>query len=123
MAVEDGAVIGELLGLLNSNAKTVGSVQENIPEILKLYETLRKARTTLNVQGAVANKYWYHLADGPQQEARDTALAGGPDTTGWSWISPDYQMALVGFDSVADSKRMFQEWLSTKKNGTSGERL
>lgn len=123
MAVEDGAVLGKLLGLLGSNSKNIGWVRENIPEMLKLYETLRKSRTTLNVQGAVANKLWYHLADGPQQEARDTALATGPDTTGWSWISADYQEALVGFDSLADSKKMFQEWLRTKKSATPVERL
>lgn len=56
MAVEDGAVIGTLLGRLQA---CLGPVQDSqrpeiVSELLKLYEELRKRRTTTNVQGMCA---------------------------------------------------------------------
>jgi len=115
MAVEDGAVLGRLLGLLNSEPLFKGTSTNFIPEILNLYETIRKSRTTINVQGATANRFWYHLADGPMQEKRDAALRGGPDSTGWCFLRPDYWKDLIGFDAVADAERAFEEWLFQKK--------
>ncbi|KAI3553389.1 hypothetical protein CABS01_11971 [Colletotrichum abscissum] len=114
MAVEDGAVIGRLLGLLKSSLGIENMVPQ-IPEILKLYETLRKDRTTLNVQGATSNRKWYHVRDGPEQEARDAEMTGAPLTdglspTGWRLMDEDYRMELMGRDSVAEAIEAFQEW-------------
>ena len=114
MAVEDGATLGRLLGLLNCHPKVKGSPSEHTREILKLYESIRKSRTTKNVQGAVENRFWYHLADGPMQRKRDLALGGGEDNTGWCWIQEQYQMNLVGFDAVKDSEQAFDSWLEQK---------
>ncbi|KAK1705013.1 hypothetical protein BDP67DRAFT_532431 [Colletotrichum lupini] len=114
MAVEDGAVIGRLLGLLKSSLGIENMVPQ-IPEILKLYETLRKDRTTLNVQGATSNRKWYHVRDGPEQEARDAEMTGAPlsdglSPTGWRLMDEDYRMELMGRDSVAEAIEAFQEW-------------
>lgn len=55
MAVEDGAVLGTLLTKLHKS-ELPNSDDEHIPTMLKLYETLRKSRTTLQVQGAIKNR-------------------------------------------------------------------
>ncbi|KAH6988269.1 hypothetical protein BKA56DRAFT_630160 [Ilyonectria sp. MPI-CAGE-AT-0026] len=114
MAVEDGATLGKLLGSLKSEKSLPDNQTKYIPEILRLYEARRKSRTTLNVQGAIENKLWYHLEDGPMQKKRDLALSGGPDETGWCYIHPDYRADLLGFDAVADSEDAYRSWLAQK---------
>ncbi|KXH43075.1 hypothetical protein CSIM01_01829 [Colletotrichum simmondsii] len=114
MAVEDGAVIGKLLGLLKNSSGAENMIPQ-IPEILKLYETLRKDRTTVNVQGATSNRKWYHVRDGPEQEARDAEMTGAPlrdglSPTGWRLMDEDYRMELMGRDSVAEAIEAFREW-------------
>ena len=64
MAVEDGAVLRRILGLLNQSTDVFSRPVNHVNAVLKLYETIRKARTTLNVQGAAHNRYWYYLHDG-----------------------------------------------------------
>ena len=119
MALEDGAVLGTLLGLLKASSNDEIRWREDIPQILRLFESLRKSRTTVNVQGAVANQRWYHLVDGPLQEARDKALAAvnWKDATEWNFTDPGYQFAMLGFDSVGESAKEFQKWLREKRQG------
>lgn len=114
MAVEDGATLGRLLGLLDLHQKALGSSLDNTREILKLYETLRKSRTTMNVRGAAENRFWYHLSDGPMQERRDRALAGTSDDTDWCWVKETYSRELLGFDAVEDAEQAFYAWLDQK---------
>ncbi|KAF3808726.1 FAD-dependent monooxygenase OpS4 [Colletotrichum gloeosporioides] len=118
MAVEDGAVLGKLLGLLNNSSNGTAPA-ELIPEVLQLYETLRKSRTTVNVQGARSNQKWYQIPDGPEQEARDAEMAGakladGLSPTGWRWIDPEYQKELLGHDVVAEAVKAFGEWKTAR---------
>ncbi|KAK1675201.1 hypothetical protein BDP55DRAFT_160030 [Colletotrichum godetiae] len=118
MAVEDGAVIGKLLGLLKTSLGGENMVPK-IPEILKLYETLRKDRTTVSVQGATSNRKWYHVRDGPEQEARDAEMTGVPlndelAPTGWRLMDEDYRMELMARDSVAEATEAFEEWEQKK---------
>ncbi|KZL87255.1 salicylate hydroxylase [Colletotrichum incanum] len=120
MAVEDGAVLGKLLGSLK--ASTGDDMKQLIPEILKLYESLRKPRTTTNVTGAKTNQKWYQVPDGPEQEARDAELAGvelsqGLAPTGWRWLRGDYQAELLGRDSVAEAVEAFKGWKQKKEAG------
>ncbi|KZL63892.1 salicylate hydroxylase [Colletotrichum incanum] len=96
MEVEDGAVLGKLLGSLK--ASTGDDMKQSIPEILKLHESLH----------------------GPEQEARDAELAGvrlspGLALTGWRWLHGDYQAELLGRDSVAEVVEAFKGW--KQKNG------
>jgi salicylate hydroxylase len=55
MAVEDGAVLGTLLTRLHESELPDPSA-EHLSAMLRLYETLRKSRTTLQVQGAIKNR-------------------------------------------------------------------
>lgn len=126
MAVEDAAVLGTLLGLYQASLSTSSTGrQTTIPEVLKLYESLQKERTTTNVQGAVSNRSMYHMADGPEQEERDMILMGtkqamveGDGNSKFIFIDSGYQKKLLGRDSVADARRAWQEWTG-RTNGKS----
>lgn len=116
MAVEDGAVIGILLGLLSrTTLASSRNRKSGIPAILKLYEKLRKERTTINVQSANEAKVFYHVEDGPEQEARDADLRkiDWRDHTRqckWNWGDTEKIKDLLGFDTIADTKKKFWAW-------------
>lgn len=73
MAVEDGAVLGMLLGMAHERLEGRLSATQ-IHQILLRYEYLRKQRTTINVQGAIHNRWFFHLPDGEDQISRDSVL-------------------------------------------------
>lgn len=122
MAVEDGAIIGFLLGRLQTLG--ISSVQEErvaqLTSVLQLYETLRKQRTETNVRGAVLTKHFYHLHDGPEQQERDSELAKLPEMA-WQgpskyiWADAEYQKSLLGFDVLQDAQMQFDEWACRKQ--------
>jgi salicylate hydroxylase len=115
MAVEDGAVLGYLLGqTVKRSAKTGCSPSnDSIVAVLELYEQLRKSRTTVNVQGAVGNRKYFHLRDGKEQEERDATLANydwGNGRSEWKWIDSQYRDDLLGFDTLKDAETAFEKW-------------
>jgi salicylate hydroxylase len=123
MAVEDGAVIGKLLGLLqtrylepkgsgNFSVPTRSSAQDLTAAVLALYERCRKARTTRNVQGAVMNRTAFHIPDGFVQMIRDFLLgyAGVTRKSDWTWLSSFRQRQTLGIDVVEDCTKAFEEW-------------
>jgi salicylate hydroxylase len=72
-AIEDGATLAAVL------ARSRG---DDVAAVLRRYEALRLPRTA-RIQGvARGNKTRNHLPDGPEQEARDAAMAAG--TADWS---------------------------------------
>jgi salicylate hydroxylase len=115
MAVEDGACLAKLLGLAARN-------ETDISQVLQLYESLRKDRTTLNVEGANGNQKLYH-ASGDAVEERAKLLKN------FDWDDPQarspykgfndmpYQRALLGFDTVAGAEEAFQRTFAIA-NGT-----
>lgn len=66
MALEDAAVLGNLLSRLTSAA--------HLPFLLKAYQNLRIARTSSTQASSRLNQRIFHLPDGPGQEARDRAM-------------------------------------------------
>lgn len=108
MAVEDGAIIGKLLGL-----QTNHSAEMSIPSTLELYETLRKKRTTLNVQGAHENRTLYHMVPKEVERlGRDEKLASldwndQNSRFPWSWGRLPYLKEILGFDAFADAEMAF----------------
>ncbi|KAI1803010.1 putative salicylate hydroxylase [Daldinia bambusicola] len=119
MAVEDGAVIGLLLEKFQNAGIPSDQVEKNkkLASLFRLYEDLRKERTEVNVAGAVHTRHYYHLADGPEQEARDEELAALPSTKwkarcSFNWGDAEYQKSLLGVDIIADAERRFDEWLA-----------
>ncbi|KAI8961162.1 putative salicylate hydroxylase [Daldinia sp. FL1419] len=124
MAVEDGAVLGLLLEKLQSAGIPSDPAEKNarLASLFRLYEDLRKKRTEVNVAGAVHTRHYYHLADGPEQEARDRELAELPNgkwkgRCSFNWGDAEYQASLLGFDVLADTERRFDEWLAAGVQG------
>ena len=66
MAIEDAAVLGNLFSRITSAS--------HIPAYLRAYEQLRHARTSATQEDSRLSRYIFHLADGPEQEARDTSM-------------------------------------------------
>jgi salicylate hydroxylase len=64
-AIEDGAVLAACLAQIG---------QSDIPQALRLYESLRLPRTSRVQAASRENKTRFHLPDGPQQRARDVQL-------------------------------------------------
>lgn len=116
MAVEDGAVLGILLGELSKTGQS-----DQIPEILHLYEDLRKKRTTTNVRGAVDMAHMFQMSDPEEIKQRNKDLAevdqDDPNsTTRWQWANLAYQKNLLGFDTIKVAQQKFAEWSSEKQN-------
>lgn len=114
MAVEDGAALGILLGHLSKIPQDLDA-PSHIPAILRLYESMRKRRTTTNVKGARQNKDLYQMRNGPEMEARDAALQRvdwyDPNSCcEWGWGDITYQKALMAFDTIEDANRRFRLW-------------
>ena len=115
MAVEDGLVLGLLLGHLQANTSMSDQDKRtHITTVLQLFEALRKKRTTVNVKGAIANRKMFHMHDGPEQEARDQELAevDWQRPCSWGWADMGYQKKMLAFDSVLDTNNAFDAWLS-----------
>ncbi|KAJ5620921.1 salicylate hydroxylase [Penicillium lagena] len=117
MAVEDGAILGLFLGKFQKY--TVPASQDDKMRLLSslfgLYEDLRKDRTKVNVEGAVHTRHYYHLPDGPEQRARDKALAELPlkdwkFSCSFNWGDAEYQRSLLGFDVLADAVAKYDDW-------------
>ena len=113
MAVEDGAALGVLLGRLSNIDQD--NRKGRIPAILGLYESMRKKRTTINVEGAVENQVLYHMEDGPECEARNRAFESvdwEDDESGfqYGWGNLGYLKRLMAFDTVLDAHRSFDKW-------------
>ena len=66
MAIEDGAVLGNLLSRLAHPAQ--------LPVFLQAYEDLRLPRTAETQTQSRLNQTIFHLPDGPEQEQRDADM-------------------------------------------------
>lgn len=64
-AIEDAAVLAECLSRAGGR---------EVPAALTRYETIRRGRATRVQQMSRSNGQRFHLPDGPDQEARDTAM-------------------------------------------------
>lgn len=121
MAVEDGAVLGALLGRLQEHlTESTLDKRVKIADILKLFEQRRKQRTEINVSGAVEKQDFYHLPDGERQIERDQLLADLPKADfkvhcKWSWGDKSYNDELLGVDVIRDAESSFTDWVKKQK--------
>ncbi|KAJ5541420.1 hypothetical protein N7494_006496 [Penicillium frequentans] len=124
MAVEDGALIGKLLGLLQArftklekdpSLSTNESTQNNIVSVLELYEHIRKKRTSRSVQGAIMNRKLFHMQDGLLRRIRDFLVryAGVTRKSDWTWLSSFRQRQTLGHDVLEESTKLFEVWAAT----------
>ncbi|WAO96154.1 FAD-binding-3 domain-containing protein [Fusarium falciforme] len=94
-AIEDGAVLGRLLGKINS--------KDQLPSALKMYERLRKSRGEAIVKEAFKQRDAFHMKDGPEQRARDELFLSqlGKEIQApfpSRWTCPDVQRWLYGYN-------------------------
>ncbi|KAF5017784.1 hypothetical protein F66182_10269 [Fusarium sp. NRRL 66182] len=108
MAIEDAATLAEVLSLLPGG----GRDREAIARALKVYELLRKPRTSTLVDLAAQSARALHLGAGQAKEERDrqfavakTAGAPIPD----KWASPEVQDMIYQHDCIEDTHQRFQE--------------
>ncbi|KAL8666948.1 MAG: hypothetical protein Q9168_007381 [Polycauliona sp. 1 TL-2023] len=89
LAIEDGAVLGQLF--------SYDGLDKSM--LLSVYEKLRKPRTTRIVQGSVALRNMNHTLDGPAQQQRDETLKREPfEGHPNPWVDPVFQKWLFGYD-------------------------
>ncbi|KAK1997136.1 FAD binding domain-containing protein [Colletotrichum falcatum] len=105
-AVEDGAVLGLLLGHLTSKSQ--------LPKALKLYERLRKSRGESIARETFKQRHDFHLFDGPEQEARDEVFLSqlGKEPRGAfpsRWTCPEVQPWLYGYDAYAEVEKAMKD--------------
>jgi salicylate hydroxylase len=107
MAMEDAVCLSECLSRTTSHAQ--------IPQLTHLYEQFRMERCYTILDGARNNGAIWHLADGPQQRARDERMKNGskprkPSDAGADtgaenpnkWSDPKFQPWMFGFDATED---------------------
>jgi len=116
MAVEDGAFLGSLFSRLTSRSQ--------IPDILTIFESVRKARTTRVVKGSSHYRDIFHMHDGPKQEERDRQLLendeepfeGFPN----KWRDPVFQEWLWGYDVEREVEKAWAVYLKGQFPLTTG---
>ena len=107
MAIEDAAVLGTLLSKMQHRAQ--------IPDILSLYERLRKPRTKAIRDRARAIRKVYTLEDGPLQQERDRQLRelvpydGCPNFL----ADPSLQRTLFGYDANDEAEKAWSIYLES----------
>lgn len=113
MAVEDGFAIGKLLGLSTAIEKHTSRdepPQAQLAQILDVYEAIRKARTTRNVQGAARNRMIFHIPDGIVQAVRDFVLgyAGMTRKSDWTVLFSARMRGTLYHDLAGECEREFE---------------
>jgi salicylate hydroxylase len=113
MAVEDGIVLGRLIGLFSR----CDEPNSSIPDLLQLYQDLRKERATSIVNLANGNQELYEMRDGEQQEQRDREFAehGCWDKDPFPWAYADYQSCkdLYAFHALGSADEGFaKSWFA-----------
>ncbi|KAF2731483.1 putative salicylate hydroxylase [Polyplosphaeria fusca] len=119
MAVEDGAVLGTLLGLYTNSARSNDqSTTPPLKTVLELFEKVQKERTTMNVRGSASNQKLYHVGDGPEQVERDKILKAATleekqEDEEFLVIDVRYQKKLLGRDCIAEAEAAWAELIAT----------
>ena len=106
MGIEDAGALTVLFSHVKSAAE--------IPDVLRLYEAIRRPRALELRRLSTKFKELYTLLDGPEQEARDGALRKGAPYPGWPNFMSDPELApkLYGYDVVAETERIWKAWKS-----------
>lgn len=124
MAVEDAAVLGNLLSRLSHPAE--------LTPLLRGYEVLRHHRTSETQKQSRLNQHIFHLPDGPAQQERDDSMRRAMETElarvnsqlhYRPWTTEEMTTAL--WDSVAEKQRTTadftgegnsNQWADMRKN-------
>ncbi|KXJ85877.1 hypothetical protein Micbo1qcDRAFT_237260 [Microdochium bolleyi] len=115
MAIEDGAVLAEVLARVPLAASSSDSSPEQqvsaINRALQVYEELRKERTSTLVDLAAFSGRTLHLGEGKAKEERDRQFAEARNNGGTvpdKWASPDVQKMIYTHDCMQIAAASFQ---------------
>lgn len=100
-SIEDGAVLGLLLGQKHFIDRS------QLPRTLKMFEKLRKARGEGIARETFKQRKDFHMRDGPEQEERDERMLRqlGQELQGSfpsRWTCPEVQPWLYGYDALKE---------------------
>ena len=106
MAIEDAACLSTLLDHIESRSQ--------LPDIVRLFETLRMPRVREVQRMTEAARRIYHLQPGLEQQARDDNMLRGEP--GWPNFLSDsaVKMDLYGYDVIEETKIIFGLWKTGK---------
>ncbi|KAI1201653.1 FAD/NAD(P)-binding domain-containing protein [Nemania serpens] len=110
MAIEDAAVLAECVGAAPVAGGKVD--RDGLARALKVYELLRKDRTSDLVEMADFSGRTLHLGEGKAKEERDRQFAEARKSGGAvpdKWVSPDVQKMIYSHDCVAEARERFAE--------------
>lgn len=113
-ALEDGAVLGALFEKIQRKTQ--------LPDLLVIFEAIRKARTTRVVTGSTGLRDIFHMHDGPRQQERDRQLLEQEPFEGFPnrWADPIFQRFLFGYDSYDEADQAWRTYMEGKFPGTAG---
>jgi salicylate hydroxylase len=113
-AIEDGAVLGALFEKVQRESQ--------LQDLLIIYESVRKARTTQIVQGSTALRDIFHMHDGPRQQERDRQLLEQEPFEGFPnrWADPVFQELMFGYDAYPEAYRAWKTYTDGRFPGTAG---
>ena len=110
MSVEDGAVLGKLLGLLQDSRRN--SCYLSIPQVLSFFEGLRKPRTTSVAQLSADCERLFQMHDENEIRQRNELVKmidweSEDNKFPWLWGDTKFQHALLGADVLKQAEEAF----------------
>jgi len=114
IAVEDGGVLGGLLGKLEDRSQLQG--------LLRVYEEMRKSRTTRIVTGSTDMRNILHLHDGERQKRRDAMLLADDVRPGFpnKWRDPAFRNFMFGYDGAREVEIAWERFRGKSGSGATG---
>ncbi|ESZ94278.1 FAD binding domain protein [Sclerotinia borealis F-4128] len=111
-SLEDGAVMGFLLGKVGKVNGDTGAKEEQLGKAAKMYEGLRKGRGERIARETWGQRESFHLVEGEAQVRRDEILEAGPREGGgfpsrWQDFG-GVQGWLYGYDAYGEAERGFE---------------
>ena len=129
-SLEDAVVLGTVLGLINQHATKPHQFRSLLPDVLSLYEDLRKPAAARNIQNGLSCRRLFQLGNGVSQQFRDWVLRGAGITRDtevgwWKLVSTQQAGVLAGGQGLfEETGRAFGEWrearLPVSSRGTCG---
>ncbi|KXH25705.1 FAD dependent oxidoreductase [Colletotrichum simmondsii] len=122
-SLEDGAVLGHLLGKVGGRATEAGARESSsstsacqLAAVAVMYQRLRMARGQRIVMESFAQRDDFHMPDGPEQERRDEIMAaslapGEEPRPGFPsrWTCPDIQRFLYSYDAYEEAEAAYKQ--------------
>lgn len=105
MAIEDGAVLGNVLSYI--------SHESQLAPLLRAYQGLRYARASETQRQSRANQKIFHYEDGPEQEARDKSMR---EATVVELRRAEREAAGLPDDTVDNTDGNANQWGDRKKS-------